>query len=223
MDAAAVEFVNRLRSRLESLRHSGNAAQMKRYMRGKFDFLGLRRPELQVVSRPLTREYRRANACADLVATVKLLWRQPEREYQYMAIGLLAAKGPQLPKQTLHLVIELAQVKSWWDTIDPLSSAVMALLVREHPQLIASIDKLNTAPNFWLRRCAILFQGRLKSATDADRLFRYCRANAADPEFFIQKAIGWALREYAKTDPSAVHTFLQNVKLTPLAYREATR
>jgi 3-methyladenine DNA glycosylase AlkD len=201
MDAAAVEFVNRLRSRLEPLRHSGNAAQMKRYMRGQFDFLGLRRPEFQVVSRPLTREFRRASALADLIATVKLLWRQPEREYQYIAIDLLAAKGPQLPKQILQLVIELVQDKSWWDTIDPLSSPVMALLVREHPQLIASIDKLSTAPNFWLRRCAILFQRKLKSITDADRLFRYCRANAVDRNSSSRKR---SAGRYANT-PKPIH------------------
>ena len=96
-------------------------------------------------------------------------------------------------------------------------------LVAAHPELASVMDDWIAADDFWLARVAIIYQLRFKGATDEDRLFRYCAVRADDTEFFIRKAIGWALREYSKTNPTAVVEFVRDHELAPLSRREALR
>jgi 3-methyladenine DNA glycosylase AlkD len=98
-------------------------------------------------------------------------------------------------------------------------------LVARHPALVATMDAWVGEENLWLARTAILHQLRYGGGTDADRLFRYCLAQSAHRDFFIRKAIGWALREYAKTDPVAVTSFVRSheSQLSPLSVREALK
>jgi 3-methyladenine DNA glycosylase AlkD len=115
--------------------------------------------------------------------------------------------------------------KSWWDSIDALTGQVVGPLVLRFPELKKEMDRCSRHPNFWLRRSAILHQLAYKDQTDPERLFGYCLNNAANPEFFIRKAIGWALRQYAHTDPQAVYNFVDNHRdrLSPLSIREALK
>jgi 3-methyladenine DNA glycosylase AlkD len=175
---------------------------MAAYMKNHFEFLGIKTPIRRNATRALVGRQRE-----HVMEAAKVLWARPYREYQYVAGDLLDRQAEYLPAAALADVLVLATRKPWWDTVDTLAK-VAGALVRTHPKLSARMDRLATDNSMWLRRIAILHQLRFGLATDTDRLFRMCLSNAADPEFFIRKAIGWALREHAHHDPDIVRRFL---------------
>jgi 3-methyladenine DNA glycosylase AlkD len=125
----------------------------------------------------------------------------------------------------LGTVRELITTKSWWDTVDPLAARFVGGLVRRHPQLLAEMDRWSVEENMWLVRTAILHQLYYGAQTDTARLFEYCTRQAGHPDFFVRKAIGWALRQYARTDADAVREYLakNQARLSPLSAREASK
>ncbi len=122
---------------------------------------------------------------------------------------------------TRHLVTTVP----WWDTVDLLAAHVVGALVAADPALAAEMDRWSADDDLWLVRTALLHQLRHKERTDTDRLFHYCLRQSGHPDFFVRKAIGWALREYAKTDPGAVRDFLarEGDQFAPLSVREALK
>ncbi|WP_432987517.1 DNA alkylation repair protein [Dactylosporangium sp. CA-233914] len=216
---------------LERLRHvfgaaadPGRAAPMRAYMREQFEFLGIpsvpRRELTRVVLRGAGRPTER-----DLTRVALACWALPEREYQYFACDYLQKHAKVLTPAALPVLRELVTTRSWWDTVDILASNVAGPLVTAHPQLLSTMDAW-TAPgtNLWLVRTAILHQLRYREQTDRDRLFGYCARWAGEPDFFIRKGIGWALREYAKTDPAGVREFVaDHPGLSALSKREALK
>ncbi|WP_309719775.1 DNA alkylation repair protein [Armatimonas sp.] len=219
------EFVGAVQSALEPHRDAEKAAPMVRYMRDHFPFLGLKRPEFQPLVRPLLAGAKPVADEAWLAETARLLWALPEREYQYAALDLLAKYQKKLTPASLPLLRELIVTHSWWDSVDGVVGAVLSPLTLRLPELQLSMDNWSRDENFWLRRAAILHQLKHHKATDTERLFAYCRHNAPDPEFFIRKAIGWALRTYAYTDPLAVQAFVEanKAQLSTLTVREALK
>lgn len=211
-----------LRAGLSAAAAPEQAAPMRAYMREQFDFLGVPTPARRKVSTPWIRALKTHTAeyCLDLA---EQLWRQPEREFQYAAVDLLTARAEALPAASLPRLLTLAAAKPWWDCVDGLAAWVVGTLARQHRDLQHDMDALSGDADFWLRRVAILHQLRWKTDTDAERLFRYCAANAGDAEFFIRKAIGWALREYAYTDARAVRAFVAATPLSGLSRREALK
>jgi 3-methyladenine DNA glycosylase AlkD len=149
------------------------------------------------------------------------LWEQPLREYQYIAIDLLAMHWKQLDVTHLSALFSLVQRKSWWDTVDGLAGIVSDVLRHRHD----GMDDALNHNNFWMRRIALLHQLGWRDKTDADRLYAYCLALAHEKEFFIQKAIGWALRDYARHAPDEVRDFTQRhqARLSALSFREANK
>jgi len=135
-------------------------------------------------------------------------WRMPEREYQYFACGLLRRHARVLKPGFLSVARTLVTTKPWWDTVDALAAHTVGPMVARHPELLATMDEWAVEEDLWLVRTAILHQLTYKEATDAKRLFHYCSQQAGHPDFFVRKAIGWALREYAKTDPAEVRAFV---------------
>jgi 3-methyladenine DNA glycosylase AlkD len=200
------------------------AVGMRAYMKNQFPFWGLTAPERTALLRqcwaglaPLDEE--------DLVTAVKALWVLPEREYQYAGVALLRSHlrraGPGLVTLAEALIID----KSWWDTVDELASHVVGPLVLRYPELRIDVERWIDSDNLWLARTAIIHQNGYKDRTDADLLFDYCLRRADEKDFFIRKAIGWALREYSKTDPDAVRAFVAQHEslLSGLSRREALR
>jgi 3-methyladenine DNA glycosylase AlkD len=123
----------------------------------------------------------------------------------------------------LELLQELITSKSWWDTVDPLASSFVGTLASRYPELIPQIDQWAADANMWLRRTAILFQLKFKENTDEERLYTNIQFNAERKEFFIQKAMGWALREYSKTNPESVRVFIERNSLPKLTIREGSK
>ncbi|GLB59138.1 hypothetical protein NCCP133_12710 [Cytobacillus sp. NCCP-133] len=133
---------------------------------------------------------------------VEVLWEKDEREYQNAALDYIGKFVKKLDKGHLPLVKKLIVTKSWWDTVDMLASHAVGAIAAKHPEIIGEkIDEWVTSDDMWLRRTSILFQLKYKDRTDEDLLYRYILENNESKEFFIQKAIGWALREYSKNEP----------------------
>lgn len=200
------------------------APPMRAYMRDQFDFLGVPTPRRLLLDRQVLAGLEKP-AEADLREVALACWRRPEREYQYFACGWLRKHAKRATPALLPTIRDLITTKSWWDTVDTLASDTLGPLVRSHPELLSTMDEWMRGDNMWVARSAILHQLTYKQGTDADRLFRYCLAQAGHPDFFIRKAIGWALRQYARTDPAAVREFLASNgdRLSPLSVREASK
>jgi len=214
----------RLDAALRTAADPVRAAAAARYMRDQFPFLGLTAAQVSSLGRaaladlgPPTEE--------ELAGVALACWERPEREYQYFACGYLRRYASVGSPALLPTVRTLITTKSWWDTVDALAAHTVGALVAAHPALVSTMDEWVVDPNLWLARTAILHQLTYRRRTDADRLFRYCTLQAGHPDFFIRKAIGWALRQYARTDPAAVRSYVDDHRamLAPLSVREATR
>ncbi|UII55831.1 DNA alkylation repair protein [Cytobacillus spongiae] len=204
-------------------RKEDQAIPMQRYMKDHFSFLGIKTPERKELLRQFFSE-------TNLLKTpfqrefVWRLWELEEREFQYAALHYLDKHVTKMNKEELPFMEKLITTKSWWDTVDMLAQKQVGTIVQKHPEWI--VEKLNqwaVSENLWLRRSAILFQLKYKDQTDEQLLYHYIKLNAGSKEFFIQKAIGWALREYSKTNPNSVKDFIATNELSKLSIREGSK
>jgi 3-methyladenine DNA glycosylase AlkD len=199
------------------------AGPMRAYMRDAFPFLGIKSPRRRELAKQILRGLP-APTEADLRVVALACWAQPAREYQYFAIDWLVRHAAVPGPAFLSTVETLVTTRSWWDTVDPLATRVAGRIVSGHPTAVSTMDKWVADDNMWLARTAILHQLHYKADTDTERLFGYCTALAEHRDFFIRKAIGWALRQYARTDPDAVRAFVARTpQLSGLSVREATK
>jgi len=220
----ADRVLTRLTSLYEPARDEVRAAAMARYMRGAFPFLGIPAPRQRLLARQAIGTLPRPTE-ADLAAVAAACWARPEREYQYFACGYLRRYVRLCSAEFAATVQELITEKSWWDTVDPLAANVVGGLVARHPRLTALMDDWALADDRWLIRTALLYQLHYRENTDEKRLFRYCTEQSGHPDFFVRKAIGWVLREYAKTDPGAVRRYVaaHRGRMSALSAREALK
>ena len=198
------------------------AAAQRKYMRDQFPYLGISTPERRRLSRAAVKNTARPTT-ADCVALALRCWGLPEREFRYFAIDYLIANVKYCDSSLLPTIRTLITTDSWWDTIDPLATRVVGPLVAADADLVGEMDAWVRDENMWVARTAILHQLHYKAETDEKRLFEYCALQAGHQDFFIRKAIGWALREYAYTAPDAVRAFLSRQELSPLSVREASK
>jgi 3-methyladenine DNA glycosylase AlkD len=232
--------MQRLTREYEAARDPERAAPMTAYMRDLFPFLGIKSPPRRLLSKRVLDGVATPDE-AQLTEVALACWALDEREYQHFAVDWLRRHAKVLTPAFLPTVRYLITTKSWWDTVDELASDVVGVMVERHPDLVSTMDawaagsepaqgwpaaspKASGLPELWLARTAILHQLRYRAATDADRLFRYCADNAGHRDFFIRKAIGWALRQYAKSEPDAVRAFVEaHPELSALSRREALK
>jgi len=197
---------------------------MAAYMRHRFEFLGVKTPARRAASKPFIAAHAAASG-DQLMATARALWQQPEREFHYVAADLLSRRQRTLGAGHLTGVRDLITTNAWWDTVDALAARVVGPIVQRHPSLAADMDAWIDDADMWVARSAILHQLTYGKNTDAARLFDYCSRRSADTEFFIRKAIGWALRQYSYADPEAVQGFVDanRQRLSGLTIREALK
>ncbi|MFF9983264.1 DNA alkylation repair protein [Streptomyces erythrochromogenes] len=200
------------------------AEAMTAYMKHVAPFLGIPAPLRRELSKTVTKNTPRPSE-TDVAALALRSWRLPEREYHYFAVDYLRRHVGRCSSGLLPVARHLITTVPWWDTVDLLAAHTVGPLVAADPGLAPVMDEWIDAEDLWLARTALLHQLRYKDATDTGRLFRYCRRRAGHPDFFLRKAIGWALREYAKTDPDAVRAFVdaERAVLSPLSVREALK
>lgn len=215
-DEAAIE--------LRALADPDAAVTMSLYMRDLFPFLGVSAAGRRTVTKRLLKTAKTTDADS-LLSLARTCWDLAEREFQYTGADVLRAGAGALRAGDLTCVRALIESRSWWDTIDPLAAWTVGPMVTNHPQLVSAMDRWIVDANIWVARTAILHQLGYKARTDADRLFDYVLTRAPDTDFFICKASGWALRQYAREDPDAVRAFVAEhaARLSGLTKREALK
>ena len=217
-------YVTSLKNLFEQNADPSRAAPMKKYMRDQFEYLGIKTPERLALQKDFHAGHG-LPALADLDTVLRELWSLPQREFQYAAVGLLSKSEKQIPAKFIKTIEYLIVTKSWWDTVDIIAGGTVGLHFKRFPEVREKyLPKWRASDDFWLRRTTILFQLNYKGETDFDLLCDLIRENLGSKEFFINKAIGWALRQYARVDPKAVKKFVNGTKeLHPLSRREALK
>ena len=197
------------------------APGMKAYMKNKFEFLGIQKPMRAVLRKGFLKEQKATKSVDwDIVWT---LWDQSEREFQYLALAYLDTMSNFMNKEDIFNIEKLIVTKSWWDSVDG-TVGMVGELVKRFPELQTEvIARWINEENIWLKRISILYQLKYKADTDTDFLAKAILANCGTKEFFINKAIGWALREYSKTNPDWVRNFIRNNELHSLSVREGSK
>ena len=225
MTAKTGRMVETVRKALEAAAIPAKAEPMAAYMKHKGVFLGVQKPDRVPVIRMLRREFRPANR-GEWRAGVAALWAQPYREERYMALEYGGLFPEFHSAEEAPLYERLAREGAWWDLVD----LVMGLLasptmLTDRAQMRWHTDRWIDDPDMWVRRLALLSQIRHKDRTDGAQLFDYCLRRADENEFFIRKAIGWALRDYSWTSPDAVRDFLRRNegRFSALTVREASK
>ncbi|MGX9782451.1 DNA alkylation repair protein [Janthinobacterium lividum] len=216
-----------LKAALEAAAEPGRAAPMQAYMREQFIFLGVAAPQRRMAAKGLLAGLKGLDP-ATLLDHAQRLWQQPEREYQHVALDMLALHWRQLGIEHIPALLGLARQRAWWDSVDGMAGIVGDVLQAEHLRGgngHAHMDAALRHDDFWLRRIAMLHQLGWRADTDAAWLFGAALALAHENEFFIRKAIGWALRDYARHAPEAVTAFANAHRqlLSPLSRREALK
>ena len=193
------------------------------YLRNQFKFLGVKTPLRRELSKDLVNQSKDLSE-RELIELCKVLWAQPEREFQYVACDLLAKNAKRLPPNYIKRDAPwFIKNKSWWDSVDSVRKSI-EVVVSANPELKAEMEKWIVSKNIWVVRSALIHQLTLGSKTDAKLLFEFCEIQAQETEFFIAKAVGWALRSYSYVDSVAVKKFVKaHPELTPLAKREGLK
>ena len=217
------QWVLDTKSSLEPLANADNAEQMSAYLRNQFQFYGIKSGERRAALKSLFTQSE-IPPLDDLPKIIIELWCLPEREYQMVAVDLLIKLKNKLPIAMATLLERCIVTKSWWDTVDMLATHIAGALYQRYPEEFdAHLERWRYSDNLWLRRTTLLYQLKYKQNTDANRLFDIIMHNNDNADFFIQKAIGWCLREYSKTDPDRVIEFLDSHPIEGLARREALK
>ena len=220
------QFAIAVEHALMPLADEAKAQGMKAYLLNQFEFLGLAAPVRRAAVKAIGKV--KWQGSADLLAAAELLWQKPEREYRYTAVDLLRQHSAQFNVNDLSALQALLLREPWWETVDGLSAViaeVMHAAVQQKPNAAATMDVWLKHPSHWVRRSAMLHQLGWRLDTDTTRLFGYATQLADEKEFFIRKAIGWALRDYARWNPQAVTDFLveHRASLSGLTVREAAK
>ena len=207
---------------LEENRNELLAESMSKYMQDKFRFLGVRGATRTEIYNKYFPDARKSKAIDwDFIENC---WNKEEREFQYVVVYYLKAMQRFLKREDISRLKYLIVTKSWWDTVDLLAKVVGSLVIRieGYDQIMLEWSKDS---NIWLRRVAILYQLSLKDKVDEQILDNILVNNLGDNEFFINKAIGWALRDYSKFNPEWVREFIKKNKdnMANLSIREASK
>lgn len=218
-----MSYISEITQVFEQNKNSKNAEKMSNYMQNKFAFYGIQSP----LRRKLQKDFLEKNnlpKLENLKAIILNLWKAEQREYQYFGIDLLKKYMNQVDKAYIDLYEKMILQKSWWDTVDLLASTLVGKLILKYPDLV--LEKTDTwikSDNIWLQRTSLLFQLKYREATDFNLLQKYIQYIVESEDFFIQKAIGWALRQYSKYSPKEVKVFLESQKLAKLSLKEASK
>ncbi|MDF5689520.1 DNA alkylation repair protein [Aquirufa aurantiipilula] len=204
-----------------SLRHEENAHWMNKYMREQYPFIGIKKPQRHQL---LKEWYAHEGKGLDWFQVSNELFRLKEREFQYIALDYLLFEKKNWDERIPQLVEDWIGEQSWWDVVDVLGPHVMGIYIMKHPeQRDYWIQWWMASGNFWLQRVCLLFQLTYKQKTDLNLLGILIQDLSKEKEFFIQKAIGWSLRQYARVDGFWVKDFVLSHELAPLSRREALK
>jgi 3-methyladenine DNA glycosylase AlkD len=201
------------------------ALAMAAYMKTSMPFYGVPKPAREEIKREAKKRFAVGNR-RDYERLVLGLWKLPHREEKYFAIDVARMGRDFIVPESLPLYRRMIEEGAWWDTVDEIAAHLVGtVLLHNRAEIAPLMDQWICDDHLWIRRTAIISQLAHKDKTDHVRLFRYSLEQAGEKEFFIRKAIGWALRQYAYTEPERVRAFItkHRAKLSPLSHREASR
>lgn len=218
-----IDFVDALTAEFESEAHAEIASGQKAYMKNLFEFYGVKAPVRRQIQRSFfNRKFLPPKNELEIIT--KTLWYKPQREFQYFAQEFVQCYAKKFEKTDIRLFEFMITHKSWWDTVDFIATKLVGEYFLRFPaEQNKHIEKWITSGNIWLQRTAILFQLKYKEKVDKELLSFIINALLSSNEFFINKAIGWMLRQYSKTNPDWVLNFCNITALDKLSRREALR
>lgn len=213
---------NKLYEEMIQHKNEEQARQMSKYMLNKFEYIGIKTPERRKIFKNFFKEYKNEEKID--WEFVNKCWENKYREFQYVGADYLKNMKDKLTIDDIPKFKRLILEKSWWDTIDNLDMTIGALALKD-----SNVNKIllewSLDENIWLRRIAIDHQLLRKEKTNTELLEKILKNNLGQAEFFINKAIGWALRDYSKTNPEWVKTFIEEnkEKMAKLSIKEASK
>ena len=213
---------NKLYEEMIRNKNEEQARQMSKYMLNKFEYIGIKTPERRKIFKNFFKEYKNEEKID--WEFVNKCWENKYREFQYIAADYLKNMKDKLTIDDIPKFKRLILEKSWWDTIDNLDMTIGALALKD-----SNVNKIllewSLDENIWLRRAAIDHQLLRKEKTNTELLEKILKNNLGQNEFFINKAIGWALRDYSKTNPEWVKNFIEEnkEKMAKLSIKEASK
>ncbi|PWA04234.1 DNA alkylation repair protein [Flavobacterium psychrotolerans] len=219
-----MSFISELKSAFQENSNSEMAVAMEKYMRNHFIFFGIKTTERRAIFKTILKQHKEEVSRNSR----KIAWDlfvKKQRELHYCAIEILMQTlKKNYIKEDIQLIEKLLITHSWWDSVDTISKFILGEYLLEFPEETTNvIERFSNSDNMWLNRSALLFQLGYKQKTNAEILFSECIKHSDSSAFFIQKAIGWALREYGKTNPELVKTFVNQTNLKPLSKKEALK
>lgn len=217
-------FISSLETAFKTNIQPENAEAMSKYMRNLFPFLGIKTTQRRLIFKEICNQ-NKDEISKNPRAIALELFAKPEREFHYCAIEILIKHLKEnYKKEDIQLIENLIMTNSWWDSVDTITKNILGEYLLEFPSEIEPIiERFSNSEDMWLNRSAILFQLGYKQKTNFDLLKSECEKHKNSNEFFIQKAIGWALREYAKTNPLVVKNYVSHTNLKPLSAKEALK
>jgi 3-methyladenine DNA glycosylase AlkD len=224
-EAMKDELARYVTAQLKLLADPKKAPAMAAYMKTTQPFLGVPTPMRAAMLKQMGDRFAPADQ-KSYARSVMALWKLPHREEQYCAISFARRYEQFITPASLPLYERMVREGAWWDFVDEIAvNLVGAVYGKFRAQTRPFIERWIDDEDMWIRRTALLSHLKHKRDTDAAQLFEHCLKRAHEPEFFIRKAIGWALREYSKTDPRAVRAFLtrNRKQLSNLSYAEASK
>ncbi len=218
----AEQWLADMRETLAEYRNEQNAVAISKYFRNKFASFGLKNGERRNLTKLFLTEAKHFSV-EELNAAVRLMWDQPEREFQHAGIELVDKYRKKIGDQLKGELEFIITNKSWWDTVDFIASTTVGWAYKEGYINLQDIESWNKSSDMWLNRTSIIFQLKYHKETDWDLLQKNILHHAVHKDFFIKKAIGWALRQYGKTHEKEVTQFVETHELSTLSVREAMR
>ncbi len=218
------KIIRELEKEFENHADSHKAAPMEKYMKNLFTYYGIKSPERKSISTPYIRELSKEHG-DEHEEIIRAFWQHEKREFQYVGMEYFLRTKKHWTEKTIDCLENITINKSWWDTVDFIASNLVGhYMERFSPSNFKVMDQWNKDRNIWKIRTSILFQLKYKEKTDWDLLQEYILNHKSSKEFFIRKAMGWALREYSKTNEKEVRRFVcENPDLPGLTKREALK
>lgn len=219
-----MNFVTTIKAAFEANQDFAIGQKQSDYLKNHFPCYGIPTPTRSEILKACAAEYQ-DDITADFRSICWELYQFPHRELHQSAIDIFIKEiKKKFQANDIHLIEKFLITNSWWDSVDTLAKyAVGGYLTKFPEKKYAIIDEFSNSDNMWLNRTAIIFQLGYKAKTDFELLVSECEKHKHSNEFFIQKAIGWALREYGSINPNAVLEYVNSTNLKPLSKKEAIR
>jgi 3-methyladenine DNA glycosylase AlkD len=217
-------FITQLEAAFRENANRETAIPMKKYMRNLFPFFGIKNEKRKAIQKEICNA-NQSELDQNFKQIALELINKSEREFHYCAMEIIIKQSKRkYVREDILWIEKLITTKSWWDSVDTVAKHILGNYLLCFPeQILPVIANFSQSENLWLNRSAIIFQLGYKEKTNADLLLQECIKHSHSKEFFIQKAIGWALREFGKTNPEMVKLFVAKTNLKPLSKREALK